>query len=107
MAAYIFVEVDVRDPERYAEYVRMVPPTIAKYGGKFLVRGGRAEVLEGSWQPKRVVILEFRSVEDAKAWWGSEEYARPKALRQSASVTDMIVMEGVPPGSGLSPPSNL
>jgi len=95
MAAYIIVDVDIQDPERYAEYVRSVPPTIAAFGGRFLVRGGRAENLEGGWQPRRIVVLEFDSLERARAWWASAQYAAPKRLRQSASVTGMIVVEGV------------
>jgi uncharacterized protein (DUF1330 family) len=95
MAAYIIVDVEITDPVNYAAYIRVVPPTIARYGGRFLVRGGRAETLEGSWSPKRVVVLEFPSSELARAWWESEEYNAPKALRQSASVTQMILVEGV------------
>ncbi len=95
MAAYVIVDVTITNPERYAEYVRAVPPTIAAYGGKFLVRGGRTETLEGGWDPKRVVVLEFQTIERAKEWWASEEYRGPKALRQSASVASLIVVEGV------------
>ncbi len=95
MAAYVIVDVDIRDPVRYAEYVKVVPPTIAAFGGRFLVRGGRAENLEGGWQPKRIVVLEFDSLDRAKAWWASAMYEAPKRLRQSASVTEMILVEGV------------
>ena len=95
MAAYIIVDVEINDPERYAAYVRVVPPTIAMYGGRFIVRGGKAENLEGSWIPKRVVVLEFPTSDLAREWWASEEYSDPKALRQSASVTQMILVEGV------------
>jgi uncharacterized protein (DUF1330 family) len=95
MAANVIVDVAIHDPVRYREYVESVPPTIAAYGGRFLVRGGRAERLEGTREPKRVVVLEFDSVERAKAWWGSSEYAGPKRLRQSASAAEMIVVEGV------------
>ncbi len=95
MAAYIIVDVEITDPVQYAAYIRVVPPTIARYGGRFLVRGGKAVTLEGSWSPKRVVVLEFPTFETARAWWASEEYSAPKALRQSASVTDMILVEGV------------
>ena len=95
MAAYVIVDVEITDPALYAAYIRVVPPTIAKYGGRFPVRGGRAEMLEGSWSPKRVVVLEFPTFEQAMAWWESEEYRDPKALRQSASITDMILVEGV------------
>ena len=95
MAAYIIVDVEITDPVRYAEYIRVVPPTIAKYGGRFLVRGGNAETLEGSWKPGRVVVVEFPTFEKAREWWESEEYRGPRALRQSASVTDMILVQGV------------
>jgi uncharacterized protein (DUF1330 family) len=73
----------------------MVPPSLAAYGGKFLVRGGRVETLEGDWSPKRFVMVEFPSVERAKAWWDSAGYAGAKALRQATAKTQMIVVEGV------------
>jgi uncharacterized protein (DUF1330 family) len=95
MAGYIIVDVEITDPERYREYVRSVPPTLEMYGGRFMVRGGAAANLEGSWQPKRIIVVQFDTVERARAWWSSEEYAGPKALRQSASVTNMIVVEGL------------
>jgi uncharacterized protein (DUF1330 family) len=95
MAAYVIVNVEVTDPVMYARYREAVPPTIAKYGGRFLVRGGRAESLEGAWEPKRVVVVEFPSFERAREWWASEAYSGPKALRQNASITDMILAEGV------------
>ncbi len=100
MAAYVIADVEVTDSRRYAEYIRVVPPSIEKYGGTFLVRGGRTERLEGTWNPRRVVVLRFETVEQAKRWWASEEYGAPKALRQSASVASLIVVEGIePPGS--------
>lgn len=95
MAAYVVVDVQVNDPVRYEEYRKSVAPTLAAYGGRFLVRGGQVEGLEGSWSPKRLVIVEFPDVATAKAWWSSSEYAKPKAVRQSASRTEMIVVEGV------------
>ena len=95
MAAYLIVNVDIIDPVRYQDYVRDVPSTLAKYGGRFIVRGGAAERLEGSYEPKRVVVLEFESAERARAWWSSPEYAGPKALRQATSKTDLILVEGV------------
>ena len=95
MAAYIFVQVDVKDPNRYADYRAMVLPTLAQYGGRFIVRGGKTETLEGDWAPKRFVVVEFPSVDQAKAWWASPEYAEAKALRQATSETQMIVAEGV------------
>lgn len=95
MAAYIIADVEITDPTTYEEYKKVVPPTISAYGGKFLVRGGKSEKLEGEWVPKRVVILEFESMDKAKAWWASDEYKPPKALRQSASMANLIIVEGV------------
>ena len=95
MPAYVVVEIEVLDAERYETYKQMVPPSLAAYGGRFVVRGGTAETLEGEWSPKRLVIVEFPSVERAKAWWGSPEYAEAKALRQATARTQMVVVEGV------------
>jgi uncharacterized protein (DUF1330 family) len=95
MPAYVVVEVEVLDASRYEDYKRMVPPSLAEYGGRFLVRGGRSETLEGDWSPKRIVVVEFPSVERAKEWWASEEYAEAKALRRATARTQMIVVEGV------------
>jgi uncharacterized protein (DUF1330 family) len=95
MAAYIVVEVDVRDAVRYEDYKRLVPPTLEAYGGRFVVRGGASETLEGDWSPGRVVIVEFPSADKAREWWGSDEYAPAKALRQATADTRMILVEGV------------
>jgi uncharacterized protein (DUF1330 family) len=94
MPAYIVVEVEVEDPVRYEDYKKMVPPSLTAYGGRFLVRGGKVENLEGDWSPKRFVMVEFPSVEQAKAWWDSPGYADAKALRQATAKTQMIVVEG-------------
>ncbi len=94
MSAYIIVDVEITDRDKYEEYISVVPPTIEAFGGRFLVRGGRAEILEGDWQPKRVVVLEFESFDRARERWSSDEYENPKRLRQSASITNMIVVEG-------------
>jgi uncharacterized protein (DUF1330 family) len=93
--AYVMANVDVNDPVRYEDYKRMVPPTIAKYGGRFIVRGGRCEVLEGEWRPNRLVLLEFPSIEQARAWWHSPEYADARALRQATSSGTLLILEGV------------
>ena len=94
MPAYIIVQVKVEDPVRYEDYKKMVPPSLAKYGGRFLVRGAKTETLEGAWQPSRLVILEFPSGERAKAWWASAEYAEAKALRQATAQTELLLVEG-------------
>ena len=98
MAAYILVDITINDPQTYERYKLLAPASIAAYGGKYLVRGGRTEVLEGDWEPSRLVILEFPGVEEAKAWWDSEEYAAAKALRQSCAATEMLLVEGFPGG---------
>ena len=95
MAAYVVLNVDVTDPARYPDYTKVAGATVAQYGGTYLVRGGKAEKLEGSTEPKRVVILEFPSYERAKAWWDCVEYQGPKAIRQSAADSDAILVDGV------------
>lgn len=95
MPAYIVTEIVVTDPERDEAYKRMVVPSLTAYGGKFLVRGGTTETLEGSWAPGRFVILEFSSSAQAKAWWNSPQYAEAKALRQATARTQMILAEGL------------
>jgi uncharacterized protein (DUF1330 family) len=95
MAAYIIVDVVIEDAEAYERYRARVPATLAAYGGRFLVRGGATETLEGNWSPRRLVVLEFDDVERARAWWSSAEYAEPKRLRQAASITNMVVVAGV------------
>jgi uncharacterized protein (DUF1330 family) len=93
--AYVVTEIEVLDAKRYEAYKQMVAPSIAAYGGRFLVRGGATETLEGDWAPKRFVIVEFSSAARAKAWWGSTEYAEAKALRQATARTQMILAEGL------------
>lgn len=99
MPAYVVVEIEIQDAQTYERYKQLAPPTIALYGGRYLARGGATEALEGSWQPKRFVILEFPSTQQARAWWGSPEYAPAKALRQASTQTDMLLVEGLPPGA--------
>ena len=94
MAAYVIVQVEVTDPDAYEVYKGQVPPTLDAFGGEFVVRGGEQEVLEGDWPWPRCVVLRFPDVASAKAWHDSEIYAAPKALRQSASKGNMIVVEG-------------
>jgi uncharacterized protein (DUF1330 family) len=98
VSAYVVVDIEVHDRERYETYKRMAPPSIALYGGRYVTRGGETNVLEGDWTPKRFVILEFPTMEQARAWWGSAEYAEAKALRQSIATTRMVLAEGLPAG---------
>jgi uncharacterized protein (DUF1330 family) len=94
MPAYIAVDISINDPVTYDRYKTMAPPSIAKYDGRYLVRGGSTTTLEGSWKPQRFVILEFADAETARQWWDSPEYAEAKALRQSCSDTDMLLVDG-------------
>ena len=95
MPAYLISQITVRDPATYERYKELAPPSIASYGGRYVVRGGATETLEGSWRPTRLVILEFPSVERARAWWHSPEYAAAKALRQACADTEMLLVDGL------------
>ena len=94
MPAYLLGNVTVEDAEGFAEYSERVPETIARHGGRFLARGGRVEVLEGNWVPKRVVLVEFESFEQAKLWYDSEEYQALSEIRRRCAETDMVLVEG-------------
>lgn len=94
MPAYIVVDVAIHDAATYEAYKKLTPASLVPYEGKFIVRGGQTEILEGEWQPGRFVILEFPSIDKAKAWWASPEYAPAKAIRQQTASTQMIVVEG-------------
>lgn len=95
MAAYVITNVTVHDAEGYKEYARGTPDSIARFGGRFLVRGGALEVREGEWDVERLVVVEFPDMERARAWYESEEYQRLKAIREATSSADMVWVEGV------------
>jgi len=95
MAAYVIVDVDVKDQGAFEEYRRAVGPTIAQYGGKAIVRNGRFEVLEGDWTPKSIAVVEFPSMDAAKRWYDSPEYKPLIAQRKAASFATLVVVEGV------------
>ena len=95
MSAYIIVEVEVNDPTGYAEYKELAQASVLQHGGKYLARGGKAENLEGNWEPKRLVILEFPTYDQAKNWLNSAEYAPGRALRQKYATSKMVVVQGV------------
>lgn len=97
MPAYVVGEVEITDPAAYEEYRKQVPATIAKYGGRYLVRGGAVEPKEGGWQPKRLVVLEFPSLEQARKWYHSPEYAPVLAIRHKAARSKLVLVEGAPP----------
>ena len=95
MSAYVIVEIEVVDPVGYEEYKKQAGATVHKYGGKYIVRGGKAEVLEGDWNPNRIVVLQFESMARAKEWLNCEEYREPRKMRHRTAKTKMIVVEGV------------
>jgi len=94
MAAYVIGEIEVTDPALYEDYRKQVLATIEKHGGRFLVRGGGVEPLEGGWAPKRVVVLEFPTMQKALGWYRSAEYAPLIKLRQRASRGKLVAVEG-------------
>jgi uncharacterized protein (DUF1330 family) len=94
MKAYVIGEIEVTDQGSYDEYRKQVPATVEKYGGRFIVRGGKVEPLEGGWSPKRMVALEFPSLDQAQKWYRSSEYAPLIKLRQKASRGKLILVEG-------------
>ncbi len=95
MAAYIILDVLITDPVEYEEYKKLTPASLTAYDGKFIVRGGHTETLEGDRQPGRIVVLEFPTAERAREWWNSDIYRPAKLIRQRAAETHMIVVEGV------------
>lgn len=95
MPAYLITEIEVSDPVGYEEYRARVGKTLEQYGAKFVVRGGEIEVLEGDWQPKRMVMCVFDSVDKARAWYHSKEYQEVKKYREHNARMNMVVVEGV------------
>jgi len=95
MAAYVIVETDVTDPEQYEQYKAASPAAIAAGGGRFLVRGGELVVLEGDWQPPRLVMLEFEDLAAARRWYESAAYQQAKKLREGAASFRAVAVQGV------------
>lgn len=95
MPGYVVLESEIIDQEKYDKYRQMAGASIEQYGGRFLVRGGNPQTLEGAWSPKRLVVIEFPSAERAKAWFNSPEYAPAKAVRKEAARIKLVVVEGV------------
>jgi uncharacterized protein (DUF1330 family) len=94
MPAYIIARVEVRDQVRYQEYIKATPAAIARYGGKFIIRGGDIITLEGPPETRRLVVIEFPSLEQAKAFYSSEEYNRAKVLRAGAADGQFLAVQG-------------
>ena len=95
MAAYVIADIEVIDTVGYESYRQQAPATIAKYGGRYLARGGATEVLEGTWSPKRCVLLEFPSMAQFKAWWASPEYQAIVGIRERTTRSSLVVTEGL------------
>ena len=95
MAAYVIANIDVKDPVGYEEYRKLAAPSIEKYGGRYIVRGGNFQAREGRWKPARLAVIEFASAEQARHWYHSEEYAKAKPIRLRTAETDLVNVEGV------------
>jgi uncharacterized protein (DUF1330 family) len=95
MSVYVIASLTIKDAVRFEDYKRMVVPSIEKYGGRFATRGGSIHVLEGESPRERLIIGEFPSMERAREWWASPEYAEPKALRQATADTELVIVQGV------------
>ena len=97
MAAYIIAQVEVTDPETFESYREQVPAAIAKHGGRYIVRGGATETIEGDWAPARLVVIEFPDVTAAKGFYESPEYQKIIGLRLQSAKSSLIVVEGYTP----------
>ena len=95
MAAYVIADITVTDAELYPSYTAITPATIEKYGGRFVIRGGAHETLEGDWRPGRLVMLEFDDMAAARRWYESAEYTEARAIRQRAATGSMIILQGL------------
>lgn len=94
MAGYVIAQMSVTDPEAFADYPGQAGPTVAAFGGRYVVRGGTIDSIEGDWEPGRVVIIEFNSVAQAKAWYDSQMYEEAKALRIRSTISSLMIVEG-------------
>ncbi len=95
MPAYLIADVTVTDAELYSSYTAITPGTIEKYGGRFVIRGGSHEVMEGDWQPGRLVMLEFDDMAALQRWYNSPEYTEARAIRRRAATSNLIFAEGL------------
>jgi uncharacterized protein (DUF1330 family) len=97
MPVYVISDVTLRDPDAFETYRTRAAASIAQYGGRYLVRGGDIEALEGNWQPRAIVIVEFPDAERARAWYRSPEYASGLEVRDMALSRNLLLVDGVPP----------
>jgi len=94
VAAYVIVDIRVKDPARYEEYKHLAHPTIGAFDGRYLARGGAVKVLEGNLSPNRTVVLEFPTIARACEWWDSELYRPIRQIRWETAESTMFVVEG-------------
>jgi uncharacterized protein (DUF1330 family) len=94
MKGYLIVEVEITDPAAYEKYRQIAPPILARHGGRIIVRGGRMEPVEGGWSPKRLVVAEFPSFEQAQAFYHSPEYQKAVQLRLASAKCKGVLIEG-------------
>jgi uncharacterized protein (DUF1330 family) len=102
MPAYLIADIDVHDPEAYARYRALSGPSVARHRGRFIVRGGEHEVVEGDWEPSRLIVIEFDDMDAARAFWNSDDYREAAEVRRSASTGRFVLVEGAtsaPPAS--------
>ncbi len=95
MAAYVIADVNVTDAELFEKYFEQVPATVAQYGGKYLIRGGKVEKSEGDWEPTRFVVIEFETMSMLKDWYSSQEYSGPLQIRHQSADTNILFVEGL------------
>ena len=95
MAAYAIFDVDIRDMKKYQEFMAGVKPALEKAGAKYLARGGTHKVYEGNWSPRRIVLLEFPSVEAFEAFYNGDTYRSLKAIRDACSSARLVSVEGL------------
>jgi uncharacterized protein (DUF1330 family) len=94
MAAYVIADIQVTDPAAYEQYRPLAAASVARFGGQFIVRGGKVDLLEGAPQPERIVLIEFPDLENARRWYNSEEYQRALKIRQAASRGRVFLVDG-------------
>ncbi|MHB8666640.1 MAG: DUF1330 domain-containing protein [Burkholderiales bacterium] len=95
MAAYLVVDIDVTNPAQFEEYKKLAPAAIARYGGRYLIRGGASEAIEGNWKPQRLTVVEFESMDKAKACYHSPEYQQAIKARLGAATMNMLLVQGI------------
>ena len=95
MTAYVVVDVQRTDLERAARYSELAGPSVERHGGRYVARGGATDVLEGGWDPERLVVIEFPSRDAARSWYESDDYREARRVRDGAGTWNMVVVEGV------------